>query len=388
MNMQGIIEPVDLDKPDRPPVWEKSAQWVWRNRVFLTVVVIPSLLLAAYLFLVASDQYESEAHFFVRSADQSSTPTGGVSQVLSLAGGGQNQNEAMSVADYLTSHDAVQTLRREDRLVQRYHTPKADIVSRLWSADPTPESLLKYYRSQISVQYNTDTGITVLTVHAFTPTDSYQLARKLLQLGEARVNELNSRSYADAVTLSQKQLTAAEEALAANQERMMSFRQSRSDIDPTASGQAQLGLVTALRQQLAVAQAQLSAMAGSIYPSSPQYRALSARVAALRAQVATQSARLAGTDNAIAADIGGYESLKLRQQFLAKRYEAAAAALQRAREQAVRQQLYVIRVVDANMPVKSLFPQRGRILLTAVVALMLIYSIGWLIAAGVKEHAA
>ncbi len=47
-----------------------------------------------------------------------------------------------------------------------------------------------------------------------------------------------------------------------------------------------------------------------------------------------------------------------------------------------------MRVGDANMPVKALFPERWRILLTVVVALLLTYSIGWLIAAGVREHAA
>jgi capsular polysaccharide transport system permease protein len=38
------------------------------------------------------------------------------------------------------------------------------------------------------------------------------------------------------------------------------------------------------------------------------------------------------------------------------------------------------------MPVKPLFPQRGRILATFVVILLLVSSIGWLIAAGVREH--
>jgi capsular polysaccharide transport system permease protein len=40
------------------------------------------------------------------------------------------------------------------------------------------------------------------------------------------------------------------------------------------------------------------------------------------------------------------------------------------------------------MPVKSTYPERWRILGTVVVALLLIYSIGWLIVAGVREHAA
>jgi len=125
-----------------------------------------------------------------------------------------------------------------------------------------------------------------------------------------------------------------------------------------------------------------------ISPSSPQYQALAAHVAALQAQVDAQAGRLVGGSGAIANDISGYQALMLRREFLAKRYEAAAASLEKAREQALQQQLYLVRVVDANMPVKSTYPERWRILGTVVVALLLIYSIGWLIVAGVREHAA
>jgi len=389
MNMHGIIEPVELSRPARPSAWQRGMAWLRRNRMLFLVVVLPTLLVGGYLYLFASDQYESEAHFLVHGADNTPQPGIGVSQVISMATGvSAGQNEAMSVADYLTSHNAVDRLRREDGLVQRFQRPGIDLLSRLWGDNPTPERLLSYYRRQVKVEYNTETGITVLKVHGFTPADSFQLARKLLAMGEQRINQLNVRSYQDAVALGQTQLAAAERDLAVNRVAMTHFRQSRADIDPQASGQAQIGLVTDLTGQLAAVRAQLNAMRGLISPDSPQIRALQSRVRSLSAELAAQSGRLTGSDNTIAGDMAGYEGLKLRQQFLAKRYDAAAGALQQARERAMRQQLYVVRVVDANMPVKSLFPQRFRTLATVFVSLLLIYSIGWLIAAGVREHAA
>jgi capsular polysaccharide transport system permease protein len=389
MNMHGIIEPSELHAEERISRRERMLAWSRRNRVFLLMVVVPSLLLSGYLYLFASDQYESEAHFLVHSVDKAQVSAGGLGAMLGVAGGASMaQNDAMSVADYLTSHDVVDTLRRDDKFVERFNGNGIDLLSRLRTADPSPERLLKYYQKQVKVEFNTDTGITILRVHSFTPQDSYELARRLLLLGEQRVNEMNERSYQDAIALSQKQLAEAEKALADNQHQVTAYRQSRRDIDPKASGVAQIGLVTDLSGQLAAARSQLAAMAGFIKPTSPQYVALQARVSALSAQVAAQSGRLTGSHNTIAADMGGYESLRLRQDFLAKRYDAAAAALEHAREEALRQQLYVVRVVDANMPVKALYPERGRILATVVVTLLLIYSIGWLIAAGVREHAA
>lgn len=390
MNMHGIMRPAtdqtDLHRPSR---LDQLRDWVWQRRIFGALVVLPTLLLAAYLFLIASDQYESEAHFVVKSANTTTVPGTGISQALSMVtGASSSSSDATSVADYLTSHDAVAALSKDVDLVDRFHRPSVDFFSRLRKADPTPEQLLKYYRKRVSVHYDSETSITTVKVHAFEPSDSYVIVRRLLELGEQRVNLLNTRSYNDAIETARKQLAESEAALAVAQSRLTSYRQVRRDIDPEASGKAQIGLVTTLTGQLASAQAQLSATGAMIDHGSPQYRALASRVAALQAQVAAQSSRLTGGSNTIAAGISGYEDLQIRQQFLAKRYDAAAASLEKARDQALRQQLYLVRVVDANMPVKSLFPERWKTLATVAIALLLAYSIGWLIAAGVREHAA
>lgn len=389
MNMHGFMTPADdMEVRETGPV-ERARAWIMERRWFLGIVVLPTLLVGLYLFTYASDQYESEAHFLVRTSAGSVQPTAGVSAVIGMVTGTSGgNNEAMSVADYLVSHDAVDRLRKEDKLVERFRRPGVDILSRLMPANPTPERLLRYYEKQVSVKYHTDTGITVVKVHSFNPEDSYTIARKLLQIGEERVNVLNQRSYADAIDNARRQLADAEAALAVSNSQMTSFRRSHGDIDPQATGQAQLGLVSGLQAQVSQARAQLNAMGGMISRTSPQYQALSAHVEALQQQLNAQSGRLAGSGSAIANDISGFQGLELRRNFLAKRYEAAASGLERALQQAQQQQLYLVRVVDANMPVKALFPERWRILLTVVISLLLIYSIGWLIAAGVREHAA
>jgi capsular polysaccharide transport system permease protein len=389
MNMHGFMTPADDTEVRETGPVERARAWIMERRWFLSIVVVPTLLVALYLFAYASDQYESEAHFLVRTSAGSVQPTAGVSAVIGMVTGTSGgNNEAMSVADYLVSHDAVDRLRKEDKLVERFRRPGVDILSRLMPADPTPERLLRYYEKQVSVKYHTDTGITAIKVHSFNPEDSYVIARKLIQIGEERVNMLNQRSYTDAIETARRQLANAEAALAVSDARMTAFRRSRGDIDPEASGKAQLGLVSDLTGQVAQARAQLNAMGGMISHSSPQYQALAAHVAALQAQLNAQNGRLAGSGSAIANDISGYQGLELRRGFLAKRYEAAASGLERALQQAQQQQLYLVRVVDANMPVKALYPERWRILLTVLISLLLVYSIGWLIAAGVREHAA
>ncbi|MDB5688136.1 MAG: Capsule polysaccharide export-like protein [Sphingomonas bacterium] len=390
MNMHGIITPVADSRHQRPTPLQGVMAWLRRRRMFLLVVVLPTLLVAGYYFLIAADQYESEAHLMVRTAESTPTVGTGLGQVLSLAGGTTAaQTDAMSVADYLTSHDAVDTLNRRVGLVERFRRPEADVLSRV-KADPTAETLLKHYRKQVSVRYNSETGITTVKVRTFRPHDSYDIIRTMLQMGEQRVNMLNTRGQADALALSRRLLRESEDQLAQIQGRLTGFRQTRGDIDPQGSGEAQIGLVTALETQLAAARAQLSAMSGLVSTSSPQYIALSRRVNALQGQVSAQSGRLAGGGNRqnIASSLGAYEELRLRQQFAAKRYETAAAAFEKARDQVQKQQLYLVRVVAPNIPEKSLFPERWRILATVFFGLLLTYAVGWLIVAGVREHAA
>jgi len=387
MNMHGFMTPADQSAERELTTAERIRAFLWARRWFCGIVLLPTLLVALYLYAYASNQYESEAHFLVHSASQPQLPSAGSSALSLLTGASAGQNEAMSVSDYLTSHDAVAKLRKEDHLVERFQRPGVDLLSRLFANNPTPERLLKYYQRQVKVKYDTDTGISTIKVHSFTPQDSYDIANKLLQIGEERVNELNARSYNDEIANARRVLDEAEAAISANDAAMTAFRHRSGDIDPQATGAAQLGIVSGLAGQLAAARAQLQTMSGVLTPSSPQYEALARHVASLQAQVDAQSGKLTGRADSITNDVSEYQTLMLRRDFLNKRYEAAAASLEKAREQAIQQELYLVRVVNPNMPVKALFPERARILATVFVSLLLAYSIGWLMVAGVREHA-
>lgn len=373
--------------PSRTGIVQRVRDFVRTHRAFLFVVILPTAIAGAYLGLVASNQYISEAHFVVRAAGNSQSSSSSLSQLLGASGAmPASQTESLALGDYLTSHDAVATLDKRVGLTRIFQRPGTDFFSRLRGA-PEPEALLKFYRNQVDLHYSSETGITTMKVRAFAPDDAYRVATTLLDVGEARVNALNQRAYSDALKVTRAQLVDAETELAEVQSRLTQFRQSERNIDPERSSSAQIELVSGLRAQLAAARAQLASM-GGISQAAPQYRIAQRRVSALAAQVAAEDARLTGSNRAMADGLGAFEELKLRQDFAAKRYSAAAAALEGAREQAGRQQLFVVRVVEPNKPVKSLYPNRLWTLATIFGGLLLVYGIGWLIAAGVREHAA
>ncbi len=385
--MLGIISPKDAQSVGSSRGWgARVRQLVYVYRYLLLLVVLPTALVAAYYYLIASDQYETTVDFVVRRADASGAPSG-MGQLLGMnLGVSTVSTEAYMVNDYLQSNDAAAQLRQQDRLVERFRRPFIDPVSRLWQDNPSPERLLKYYNRHVTVTLDPETGITRLAVHAFTPDDAYELGGKLLRMGEEQINQLNIRTYRDQVAHARNEVDLASKSLQEAEQALTSYRRNHDDIDPEGSGKAQVTMVTNLTAGLTTARARLKAMEGLISHESPQYRATQAQVRALEAQVAGQSQRIAGGGSSIAASLGGYESLQVQRETAVRRFATATAAYETARAEAERKQTYLIRVVDANRAVKALYPERGKIVGTVFLSLIFSFAIGWMLVQGVKEH--
>jgi capsular polysaccharide transport system permease protein len=167
---------------------------------------------------------------------------------------------------------------------------------------------------------------------------------------------------------------------------MTAFRQRHGDLDPQLSGTADMSLIATLRGQLAQANAQLAQMQG-LSPDSPQMEALRNRIGAITAQIAAQNALLTGQNGALAPVLAQYQDLALHLQFAQQSYTAAQTALEAANEDALKQKLFLIRVVEPNYPQTSLFPHRLTIIGTVFFTLLIAYGILWLLVAGVREHA-
>lgn len=376
------LDPVDMDLPTAAVPPHRRRRWF--QSLFLVLVLLPTLATAAFQYLVVSDQFESEASFIVR-APQSASPASGLSQMLGMSTGAVPA-DAHSVAEYLLSHDAIDSLGRAT-LIAMFRRPEADPATRLWSTAPAPETLLRYYRHQIHIANASETGITALHVRAFRPADAKTLADRLLVLGEIQVGNLNRRMFEDGLKVARRQIVEAEATVEQAQAALTAFRQARRDVDPEKTGSAQIQTAASLQEQAAQARASFEAMAATVPSSAPQYAATARRVAAMERQVAAAQARLAGSHRSVAGGLGDYEHLRLRQEFAAKRYEAAAASFQAAREQLLKQQLFIVPVVKPNLPGKALYPKRLETVATVFFTLAFAFAIGWLILAGVHEHA-
>ena len=361
-----------------------------RGLAYLVLVVAPSVLALVWLLLVASPQYQSRTEYVIRGIEAERPAPGALAELIAgPQAGGNAAREAEVIKDYLLSPDAIAALKaRGIDVVTLYNRGDVDVLSRLRFDRPRAETLLDYYRGKVDVDYDKDKGVTTLAVRAFSPGDAQKVAQALLQLGEGQVNAFNTRAVDAGIALAQKDMDAAQADLLAIQGALTQFRNVAGALDPARQVEGESAQLLALQGQLARERASLASMRGFLSPSAPQVEVQASRVAALEAQVAALKSGTTGPSKTVAQQLNAFEQLKLRQDFAAKRYESARAALDSARVQADKQRLFFVSVVKPGLPEKPVKPRPWRTAFALFVGLSVGFAIGWLILAGIREHQA
>jgi capsular polysaccharide transport system permease protein len=355
----------------------------------IVLVLLPTILAGVYYGCIATDLYVSEARFVIRTATKPASALGGLTTLLQLAGMSHDEDDAYAVRDFLRSRDALVQLEAEINLRGIYHNPDADILTRYPSFifSPKQEDFYRYFKQRLSVVVNNTTGVTTLRVEAFNPADAGLVARKLLDLGERLVNKLNDRMQQDTVHLAEAEVEQAEQRRIANQIEITRFRNDELILDPDKSAAIVVELIGKLATTLAEVRAQIAETRGNA-PDSPQLGSLRQRAAAIEDQITIERDRVGTSSEGLANKIAKYETLMLQRQFAIDTLSQSVKALQTARIEARRQQMYLERVVAPDIRDKATMPRRWRTVLTVLGFNVIGFGVLWLLGAGLREHAA
>lgn len=364
----------------------ETAPW-WRKLPtgFLIVVILPTLLALIYYLIIASPRYVSEARFVVRSPER--VQASGLGLALQGVGIGAGHTDAYAVHEYINSRDGLRDLQKRFDVAGIIGRPGTDFLSRYplpWESR-TEEGLYGALRRFVTVGYDSTTGISTLRVEGFRPQDAQALNDALLSGGENLVNRLNERAARDTMM---DAMRAHEEALAnvaSIQQRLTAFRNRQGFIDPALQAKESSELIGGLLASLAQLRAEREQLLDQA-PDSPQGPSLAGRIAAYERQVAAERAKLAGGGASLAPSFGAYQDLITERELADRQVALATAALVTARQEARRQNLYLERIVNPNLPDKPTQPRRWLAILTVFASAMLLYGVGWLVWAGVREH--
>ncbi|MBU2233076.1 MAG: chain-length determining protein [Alphaproteobacteria bacterium] len=373
-----------LPKPEvsRPSLYRRLRKKMPLS--FVVVVLLPTVVAAIYLLLIAAPIYVSEARFIVRTPTSQPSALGVALQGVGLS---SNQTDAFAVHEYITSRDGLRELNQRYDVKQMLSAAGADPLSRF----PRPwegrsfEDLYRGFQRYVTVGYDATTGINTLRVEAFRPQDSQALASAMLDGGEKLVNRLNERAASDTVDEARRVVQEAESRLAAAQQKIAQFRNREGFIDPVRTASAGSELIGELATALATMRAERSQLAADA-PSSPQLAIIDSRIRAYERQIAQEQAKIAGNSDSLAQKLTQYEALQLDVEYAGRTLTASTAAYDNSVLEARRKRLYLERVVVPDLPDKPTEPKRLVTLLGIFASLLLTYAIGWLIYAGVREH--
>jgi len=355
------------------------------NGLFLGTVLLPTLTSGVYFGTIASDVYVSESRFLVRNPQR--PQLSGIGALLQGTGFSRAQDDTYSVHDFIRSRDALREIDGKLAFRSAYSNSSVDFVNRFPGVDPDDsfEALHRYYQRQVGIDYDTVSSISILRVRAFSADDSRKINEMLLEMGERLVNNMNSRSRRDLIDVAENEVRLAEGRTKGAAQALSSFRSDRAVLDPDRQGAIQLQGVTKLREELLVAETQLKQVR-QVSPDNPQMATLQQRVDLLRQAIGEENSRVLGKSGGLVSKSPAYDRLVLEKGFADRQLAAAMTALDTARNEAQRKQLYLERLVQPNLPDRAVEPRRVRGVLTTFVLGLIVWGVLSLVLAGVREH--
>jgi capsular polysaccharide transport system permease protein len=355
------------------------------NRLFLITVVLPTCISIVYFGLIASDSYTSESRFVVRSPEHQANS--GLGSLLQGTGFSRSQDDTYTVHDFIFSRDALRMLDDQLAVGKAYANNSVDMFSRFaglgW--DKSFEALHRYYLKHVTIDTDSLSSISTLTVSAFTASDAYHFNEKLLEFSESLVNQLNERGRQDMIRFAAAEVVTAQEKAKDAALAVSKYRNLKGVFDPEKQSSLQLQQVSKMQDELIATKIQL-AQIRSLTRDNPQIPALQMQIETLQREINSETAKVAGGDRSLADKSTQYEGLILERGFAEKQLAAALTWLEQARNDAQRKQLYLERIVQPSKPDFAMEPRRIRNVLATFVLGLIAWGILTMLLAGVREH--
>lgn len=361
-----------------------SMRQSWQaHRLFWLTVVLPTLAAIVYFGFIAADVYISESRFVVRSPERSTiSPLG---MLLKGTGFTRSQDDSYTVRDFMLSRDALRAL--DDKLKLRAAFNKGDMFSRFpgldW--DGSFENMHRYYQKMVGVQLDPISTIATVTVRAFSADEAQKINQHLLEIGEALVNQLNERGRQDMIRFAANEVSEAENKAKIAALALARYRNEKGVIDPEKQSAIPLQQIAKLQDELIATKSQLAQLQ-MLARDNPQTPVLKKRIQMLETEIELESGRVTGGGRSLASKAVEFQRLALEKEFADKQLASALASLEQARNEAQRQQLYLERIAQPNLPDAAMEPRRLRAIFAVFVLGLIVWGVLSMLITGIKEH--
>ncbi|ATX65598.1 sugar transporter [Roseinatronobacter bogoriensis subsp. barguzinensis] len=324
------------------------------------VVGLPVMMTTAYLVVFAKDQYASKVGFTIRQEETSTASElmGGLSSIL----GASAQGHADLLFEFVQSQEIVEQIMDEFDLVANYSANwPLDPIFSLWPT-ATIEDVVWFWGRMVRVTFDRSSGMMLVQVRAHDPETAQMLAQLIVRKSEEMINRLNATARIDAMRNAEADLEAALARLRAAREALAEFRARTQIVDPQADIQARMGVMSNFQQQLAETLVEYDLLSQTADANDPRVRQLARRIDAIRNRIRDERQNFTQLDVTIDDTdyprlIAQFESLQVDQAFAEATYQAALTAMDSARSNASRQNLFLANFIQPTRAERAQYPQ-------------------------------
>lgn len=344
-----------------------------------------TVIIAAYLWLVCSDRYVSEAKIMVERDSSSSVPTLDLG-IFSL-GSGPSKLDAYLVKNFIESPAMLDYLEKTLKLREHYSDSDIDLLSRLWDSS-SQERYFKYYLSHIDVEVDDDSMILDLSVEAFEPEYSRELSRAIVARSDQFINDVNQDLARDQMSFVKKELEAANLRLQAASRAVIDLQNRSQMVNAEAESAVVSQIIAGLQGQLATQRAELKTLLSYLSPAATEAQAARRKISALEQQIEQERSKQVGSSathplNDLIVEYKVAEQEMILAQDI---YATGLRSLEAARLDTSRKMKHLVNVSAPTIPESATEPRRAYVLISAFVAFNVIYLLAVLMIATIRDH--
>lgn len=327
--------------------------------VTLFGLVLPNTLSLLYYGYFASDQYESETRFTVRS----STPALGKDQLAKVTGmpAAKIAQDTQIVLNFIKSREILDILRdRSIDLKRIFGNDAIDYWSRL-PDDATSEELREYWDSMVTTTVSPSSGIVAVSVRAFSPEDAASLVEEIVKASEVVVNQVNDRIWKDVIATAEANLENAKLQLGNARKTVAEARNREGVLSVDGSSEIISTLIVTIETERLKLQQQYDSQISIVSPDSPQMRVLQREIQSKEQQIADLKGQLAGTGKERnLADVSlDLSQLELAQSLAEQQFSSSVRTAEQVRFISRQQLLYLDSFLTPRIPDEALYPRRA-----------------------------
>ncbi|WP_240535479.1 capsule biosynthesis protein [Rhizobium freirei] len=325
--------------------------------IFL-LLLVPNVASIYYFTFMASDQYQSETRFTVRT----STPALGGNQLTKVTGlpAAQIVQDTLIVTNFIKSKDMVTALQGKVDFQRIYGDQSIDPIARL-KRDTSSEKLLDYWEDMISVKIDANSGIVTVKARAFSAVDARKVLQEVVAASEAVVNDVNNRIWRDVIATAQTNLDNAKNQLQDARDRLLTARNQSGVLSVEGSSTVLTNLISSVRKEKIDLQQRYDAQLVTVSANAPQMRVLKREIDSKQAQLDQLNNQIAGQNKSeqnlanVSVDLSQRE---LEQNLAEQQFATSMKTLEQVRFVSKQQLLYLDTFLAPDLPDEAEYPQR------------------------------